>query len=205
VECRGTGWVAGEQRLLDVFRNDGDVYLDMAGMIFGRPVTRADDLERSVGKVTVLGAGYGLSAAKFGLYAANKDIDLAAAVTAEQCIEKFRAAYPSIAGFPAGSIDGKVMRRGGLWHHFHDAALEAVRDRKVIESHRCLFGYDGGCLIIQLPSGRELVYRQARVEVRVPAYCTFLGLPGKPRPTVVYHGPRGEAVLYGGKITENVV
>ena len=29
--------------------------------------------------------------------------------------------------------------------------------------------------------------------------------PGKPRPTVVYHGPRGETTLYGGKITENVV
>jgi len=206
VECRGVGWVASEQRLLDVFRADGDVYLDMASMIFGRTVTKEDKLERNVGKVTVLGAGYGLSAAKFGLYTANQGIDLAAAgVTAEQCIERFRAAYPHIAGFPSGEIDSKVMRRNGLWHHLNDAALEAVRDRKVVGSHPCLFGYYGGCLIIRLPSGRELVYRQARVEDRVPAYCAFLGLRGKPRPTVVYNGPRGEAVLYGGKITENVV
>ncbi|MHB1424980.1 MAG: DNA polymerase [Gemmataceae bacterium] len=206
VECRGVGWVADEQRLLDVFQKNGDIYLDMAGMIFGRSVTKADALERNVGKVTVLGAGYGLSAARFGLYAANQGIDLTAAgVTAEECIEKFRTAYPRIAGYPAGTIDGKVMRRNGLWHHFNDAALGAVRERKVIESHRCLFGFEGGCLIIQLASGRELVYRQARVEDRVPAYCAFLGLPGKPKPTVVYHGPRGETTLYGGKITENVV
>src|SRR5262249_39629153 len=101
VECRGTGWVAGEQRLLDVFRADGDVYLDMARTIFGRAVTREDKIERNVGKVTVLGAGYGLSAAKFGLYTANLGIGLAAAgVTAEACIERFRASYPHIAGFP---------------------------------------------------------------------------------------------------------
>jgi DNA polymerase len=206
VECRGTGWVAGEQRLLVVFWKGGDVYIDMATMIFGKPVTKEDKLERNVGKVTVLGAGYGLSAAKFGMYTANQGIDLAAAgVTPEQCIEKFRDAYPCIAGFPAVAIDGKVLRRNGLWHHLNDAALEAILDRKVIDSHHCRFGYDGGCLVIQLPSGRELVYRQARVEDRVPAYCALLGLPGKLKPTVVYHGPRGEAMLYGGKITENVV
>jgi DNA polymerase len=206
VECRGVAWAAGEQRLLDTFRADGDVYLDMAGMIFGRVVTKADKVERNVGKVTVLGAGYGLSAARFALSAANQGIDLAAAgTTPEQCIEQFRAAYPRIAGFPTGVVDGKVMRGGGLWHRYGDAALAAVQEKKVIEANRCLFGHDGGCLVIQLPSGRELVYRQARVEDRVPAYCALLGLPARAKPTVVYYGPKGEACLYGGKITENVV
>src|SRR5262249_28271267 len=33
----------------------------------------------------------------------------------------------------------------------------------------------------------------------------LLGLPARAKPTVVYYGPKGEACLYGGKITENVV
>lgn len=206
VECRGVAWVAGEQRLLDTFWADGDVYLDMASMIFGRTITKKDTTERNIGKVTVLGAGYSLSAAKFALYAANQGIDLAAAgVSPEQCIEQFRASYPRIAGHQVGVLDGKVMRRDGLWQHYHDAALEAVVKQTVIASNRCYFGFDAGCLVIQLPSGRELVYRQARVEERVPAYCALLGLPPRPKPTVIYNGPKGEASLYGGKISENVV
>jgi DNA polymerase len=206
VECRGVAWVAGEERLLNVFWSDGDVYLDMAATIFGRRISKADKLERNVGKVTVLGAGYSLSAAKFALYAANQGIDLAAAgVTAEQCIELFRSAYPHIAGFPAGAIDGKVMRRDGLWQHYHEAAFKAVAEKTTISAHRCWFGWDDGCLVIQLPGGRELVYRQARIENRVPAYCALLGLPARPKATVVYNGPKGENTLYGGKITENVV
>jgi DNA polymerase len=178
----------------------------MASMIFGRPVTKNDKTERNVGKVTVLGAGYSLSAPKFALYAANNSIDLAAAgVTPEECIEKFRAAYPHVAGFLVGLLDGKTMRRDGLWHHYHEAALHAVAKKTVVEMNRCLFGFDGRCMVIQLPSGRELVYRQARVEDRIPAYCAILRLPARPKPTVVYNGPKGEATLYGGKITENVV
>jgi DNA polymerase len=206
IECRGVAWVGGEDRLLDVFWADGDVYLDMARMIFGRAVTKADKTERNVGKVTVLGAGYSLSAAKFAMYAANNGIDLAAAgVTAEQCIEQFRTAYPQIAGYPTGTLDGKVMRGGGLWHKYGEAAMQAVAGKKVREAGRCRFCLEDGCLVIQLPSGRRIVYRQARVEDRVPAYCALLGLPPRPKPTVVCDGPKGEAVLYGGKITENVV
>jgi DNA polymerase len=206
IELRGTAWVAGEAALLGQFAARQDVYCTMAGRIFGRPVARGDKMERGVGKVTCLGAGYGMGAPTFALYCAGQGIDLAGAhTTAAACIEAFRAAYPAIAGHPAGVLDGKVLRKGGIWNEYTTAALRAVLERASVPAGRCVFTRLGEDLIVILPSGRELYYRRCRVESRVPGYAARLGLPPRPKPTLVYDGPRGESVLFGGKITENLV
>ena len=62
IELRGTAWVAGEPALLGQFAARQDVYCEMAGRIFGRSVAKSDKMERGVGKVTCLGAGYGMGA-----------------------------------------------------------------------------------------------------------------------------------------------
>jgi hypothetical protein len=48
-----------------VFERGLDPYCDMASFIYGREITKADEDERWLGKVTVLGAGYGMSANTF--------------------------------------------------------------------------------------------------------------------------------------------
>jgi DNA polymerase len=206
IELRGTAWVATERDLLARFVAGQDVYCEMASRIYGRPVGKKDETERNVGKVTCLGAGYGMGAPTFALYCAGQRINLAAAdTTAEACIEAFRSAYPAIAGQPGGLFDGKIVRKGGIWRLYTDAAMRAVLDRTSVTTGRCTFTRFDRDLIVTLPSGRELYYRQCRVESRVPGYAQQLGLLLKPRPTLVYDGPRGEAVLFGGKITENLV
>jgi DNA polymerase len=68
----------------------------------------------------------------------------------------------------------------------------------------CELYREGGCLVVRLPGGRRLRYRNARVEER---YYERQGLPaGQPKQTLVFDGPRkkGEAT-YGGKLAENVV
>ena len=182
------------------------VYCEMAGRIFGHPVARSDKTERRVGKETCLGAGYGMGAPTFALYCAGLGIDLAAAdTTAAACIEAFRTAYPAIAGHPAGVCAGQVLRKGGIWREYMSAAMRAVLERTSVFAGRCAFTRAGEDLVATLPSGRELNYRRCRVESRVPGYAGRLGLPPRPRPTLVYDGPRGESVLFGGKITENLV
>jgi DNA polymerase len=178
----------------------------MASRIFGRPITRSDKTERGVGKVTCLGAGYGMGSHKFGLYCAGQNIDLSRAGTSpEACIEAFRSEYTQIAGMPTGSLNGKVMRKGGIWSRYSDAALRAVHERTSVTAGRCTFTRDGQDLVVTLPSGREVIYRNCRIEERVPAYVHLLGLPERLKPTLVYAHPRGEATLFGGKITENLV
>ena len=65
IEARALAYVAGQRDLMQVFRDGLDPYCDMASFIYGRTITKADENERWLGKVTVLGAGYGMSAKTF--------------------------------------------------------------------------------------------------------------------------------------------
>jgi DNA polymerase len=207
VEARGVAWLADEQRLLDKFNADEDVYLDLATTLFGRPCTKADEKERGVGKIGILGCGYGMSAAKLSVNCVLDGIDLeAAGTTAEAVVEAYRNSYPAIVGYPAGVIPdtGQVVRRNGLWQQLNEAAMSVVQTGRVESAGKCVFGMRGADLVVELPSSREMVYRTARVEDRVPGYCALLGLPARPKATLVYDSIRGDTTMYGGKWAENV-
>jgi DNA polymerase len=65
IEARALATAAGQEDLVQVFRDGKDPYCDMASFIYGREITKKDEDERWLGKVTVLGAGYGMSANTF--------------------------------------------------------------------------------------------------------------------------------------------
>jgi DNA polymerase len=58
-------WVAGQDDLVQAFREKRDVYSEFASEVYGRAITKADKTERFVGKTCVLGLGYGMGAEKF--------------------------------------------------------------------------------------------------------------------------------------------
>jgi DNA polymerase len=61
-------WVAGDEVGLQILREGGDLYNEMATTIFGHPVFRKKDEHKEkgqVGKVAILGLGYQMGAAKF--------------------------------------------------------------------------------------------------------------------------------------------
>ena len=62
IEARLLAWAAEDPRLLQIYAEDGDPYCDLASIIFGRTITKADYIERLIGKVCVLGLGYGMGA-----------------------------------------------------------------------------------------------------------------------------------------------
>jgi DNA polymerase len=185
IEPRCLAWLAGERSLLAAFSDpSADVYCDFASKLFGRPVTRADKKERDVGKVAVIGFGYGLGEGKAEEFCRLNRVDLAAVgLTGKQVVEAYRDAYPMIA------------RRGGLWQALNAAALDAVKGQQT-SAGGCQFRY-GGALVITLPSGRPLVYQNARVERRET--------PWGEKDEVVYdHPSEGGKKLYGGLLAENV-
>lgn len=65
IEARTVAWVAGQEDLLEAFRERRDVYSEFASEVYGRKITKADKVERFVGKTCVLGLGYGMGAEKF--------------------------------------------------------------------------------------------------------------------------------------------
>ena len=65
IEARTVAWVAGQDDLVQAFRDKRDVYSEFASEVYGRAITKADKVERFVGKTCVLGLGYGMGAEKF--------------------------------------------------------------------------------------------------------------------------------------------
>lgn len=65
IEARVVAWVAGQDDLVQAFREKRDVYSEFASEVFGRTITKADKVERFVGKTCILGLGYGMGAEKF--------------------------------------------------------------------------------------------------------------------------------------------
>ena len=78
IEARVLAWLAGEQTLLNLFRNGADVYKYMASQIYNKSFDLITPEERFIGKTTVLGAGYGMGGVKFQAQLANmgKDVDI---------------------------------------------------------------------------------------------------------------------------------
>ena len=124
----------------------------------------------------------------------------------EAVVEVYRDNFPAIAGYHAGIFPdtGNPIRSDGLWHQLNEAAMSTAQTGRVEAAGKCVFRMQGADLLVELPSGRELVYRSARVEDRVPGYCALFGLPARPKATLVYDSPRGEAMMYGGKWAENL-
>ena len=65
IEARLVAYVAGQEDLVQAFRNKRDVYCEFASEVYGRTITKANEIERFVGKTAVLSLGYGAGASKF--------------------------------------------------------------------------------------------------------------------------------------------
>jgi DNA polymerase len=206
IEARGVAWIAGEDQLLNLFTSGGDPYCDLASRLFGHLVTKAHERERQIGKRAILGCGYSMSARRFAEYAALDGINLTeAGVTAEDVVETYRESYPAIAGYRVQ--DGlRSWREGGVWRDVEAAAINAIQFGESGTQARCHFRREKDDLVVQLPSGREIRYCNARIEDRVPIFCLDLNRPERTKPTVVFDSPEHAGVpTYGGKLVENLV
>jgi hypothetical protein len=66
IEARCVAYIAGQDDLVESFAQGRDVYSEFAGEeVYHRTVTKADTLERFVGKTSILGLGYGMGGPKF--------------------------------------------------------------------------------------------------------------------------------------------
>lgn len=65
IEARVNAWLAGQDDVLEVFATGGDIYKRMASQIYGVPVELVTKDQRFIGKIAVLGLGYGMGWKKF--------------------------------------------------------------------------------------------------------------------------------------------
>lgn len=65
IEARVLAYIAGQDDLVEAFREGRDVYSEFASDVYGRTITKADKLERFIGKTGVLSLGYGAGPPRF--------------------------------------------------------------------------------------------------------------------------------------------
>ena len=191
IEARVIAWLAGENWVLDVFKNGGDIYCSTASKMFGVPVEKhGQNAElRQKGKIAVLALGYGggvsaleaMGGARLGL---NEDEE-------KEIVQLWRKSNQNITQ---------------LWQTLEAAAIKAIETGESVRVNRGIeVGRQWGMLTITLPSGRTLCY--PRVSIGIERNDGWRG----DHEIIEYEGTNqttkkwGKIRTYGGKLTENVV
>ena len=175
IEARVVAWLAGETDLLENFRNNEDIYSKFASEVYSKPVTKADKVERFVGKTCILGLGYGMGPDKFkatlkvGMGGISVDMPID---EAKSTVELYRTKYSMIAQLWKDANNALVQMSRGLETEFGvGIALKCTPDG------------------IWLPNNTMIRYPNLR----------------KSAEGYEYDGRYGPVKIYGGKVVENVV
>lgn len=185
IEARVLAWLAGETGTLQAFREGKDLYCQTASRMFGVPVEKhgANAELRQKGKIAVLACGYGGSVGALkAMGALRMGLDEA---ELKPLVDAWRDANPMVVQF---------------WRDIEQAAITTIETRTPTQVGRIRLSYRSGCLLITLPSGRELCYPRPRLGENRFGMTSILfdGVDGTTRKW-------GPIETYGGKLTENLV
>lgn len=177
IEARVLAWLAGQDDVVQAFAQKRDIYCEDATKVYGRVITKADPIERFVGKTMRLGLGYGTGAAK--LQHTLKTQPPGADLPLEQCkvmVDAWRYANQKITE---------------LWREADRVLEDLVSWPKGKQDY--WLGHEGVLRVtqhgIRLPNGLYISYRNLRKQ------------DGK----TVYDGRKGTESIWGGTVVENVV
>lgn len=183
IEARTLAWLARQDDLVEAFDRGEDVYRIMASAIYSKPVDAITKDERFVGKTTILGAGYGMGAAKFRAQLKNFGVEITED-EAKHIIDTYRRTYPQI---PL------------LWKEANTILGAIVGDQATAFGRDSILKVEGRAGI-RLPNGLYLKYPGLQ--------WTELEDNGQLKTQFVYQNRKGKVSIvtriYGGKVVENV-
>ena len=178
IECRMLNWLAGEQWVLDAFRDHRDLYSEIATDFYGRPISKAERPERGLGKQIVLSCGFGSGGPKIvitarrGTYGPPVDLSPAQGMAAR---DLYRQKHPKVVTL--WSTGASIM--GNLFNGTQtDWNCMKIRDKKVY-----------------LPNGVWLDYSN----------LIYKGAGKHGRPDFAVRRRQGESRIYGSKFIQNIV
>jgi DNA polymerase len=146
IETAVIAWLAGCERLLQLFHDGRDPYKDFASELLGIPYDVVSKKDRNYAKPAVLGAVFMLGAKGYQAYAQQfgQSVELSEAT---RIIDKFRSIYPEIPRF---------------WEDLKSACHHVVKGhaglRLLAGDHITFHKKDEKFLFAELPSGRSLAY-----------------------------------------------
>ncbi len=191
IETRVLFWIADHEEGLNAFRENRDLYKEMASIIYGVPVGAVTSLMRQLGKAAVLGCGYQMGAAKFVASCKLQRIDVEED-TAKSAVKAYRSTHHPVVT---------------LWSTIAEAAIRAVQrpHKRFFSSHNHTTWFvEDDFLFCELPSGRRLAYYKPEVRWEATPW-------GDQHPKLYHYSvnPLSKkwelAATYGGKLVENVI
>lgn len=207
IEARIVCWLADQHDAIRRFHDKIDSYVDMATVIFGKPMASITEMERWMGKQTVLGCGFQMGKKKFYEQCINnaEKFNMPIVVTkemAESSVAAFRAKYDKVtslwwtadrAARQAILNPGKMFKAGSkVWF-------------KTIVTNGMRF------LMMKLPSGRNIVYPDPKIERVMKTFEDEDGnVHKKETDAITFFGQIpgsqlwGRIQTYGGKLVENM-
>jgi DNA polymerase len=181
IEARITAWLAGQWDLVEQFRNKVDVYRMFAAELYGKRPEDVTKLERFIGKICVLGLGYGMGGAKLQITLEQGTMGPPVIMALEKC-------YDAVDFYRA-----KNHRIKMAWREMDYLLAHMVKPPKpgkdpVILDHGPLkVGYG----FIQLPNGLFLHYSDLKYDPMTQEYT--------------YRSRSGRSKIYGALLLENIV
>jgi len=180
IEARILVWLAGQEDVVEQFRKGEDVYFIFASEVYNYPVSKANPVERFVGKTCILGLGYGTGALKL---------------------------QHTLKTTPPGAVvdDEEAKRIVGVYRDKNDKVIDLWKEGDdVIESladwgnTKAFYYGKNKCLIIDkegvhLPNGLYIRYPDLKLDT------------SEAKSKYVYTSRKGPVSLWGGSLVENVV
>ena len=177
IEARVLAWVAGQRDLVETFKNGGDVYKDMASAIYSVNVESVTDKQRQVGKMAILGCGYGMGGKRFAEQCATMGINVAED-EAKRIVSVYREKNNRIAQY---------------WRDVENDFVEMVKGAGRV-----------GTVPLLLPSGRSLTYHNPRIIQRETPWGAMRDTAQVDTLNSVTRQWVSQ-IIWGGLLTENVV
>ena len=180
IEARVLVWVAGQDDVVEWYREGRDVYSEFASKVYDRPITKKDTKERAVGKTCILGLGYGTGWSKLQhtlKLATNTDFD---DLECQRLVKVYR------------EVNNKVIE---LWRECDNALRDMAawplnKEPYYIGVGNCLLVTPRG---IQLPNGLYIQYPGLTWDV------------SESKSKYIYKSRRGTISIWGGSVVENVI
>lgn len=192
IEARVLAWLAGEEKVLEIFRTHGLIYEAAAADIFHVPLSSVTKEQRQVGKVAVLALGYQGGKKAFALMAKNYGLSVSEE-KAETVKNSWREAHPQIVGY---------------WYDCERAAIAAVlqpgsKFRAGAPERTVDYVTKGSFLWCKLPSQRVLCYPYPQIQnFETPWGAMKDGLTYMAVDSVTNKFERTKT--YGGSLVENI-
>jgi len=177
IEARVLAWLAGQDDVTQQFASGEDVYSIFASKVYKKPISKANPVERFVGKTCILGLGYGTGAKK--LQHTLKTQPPGADLPEEECkriVDLYRESNHMITDLWR-ECDSALQHLASWPHNLKSYA---------IGKNGCVWATASG---IRLPN--ELFIRYPDLRLSDKKY--------------IYKSRRGVTSIWGGAMVENIV